>query len=237
MTLRRVALGILAGTALLAQSPGGKPRFDAEEVRNDIFSTLAFNVDALQGGALQRGMMLCEQALAENPNFAEALVWRGVGEFVLAGTAFIAEQDQKKGAPYLKQGLEDLNRAVQLEPDNVAVRIPRGTVFMQTTRSMEKTNFFYKPFLENARSDYQRAFDSHKDHLDTMGTHELGELLQGLGDLNSRQGKAADAEQFYRLMQQKLPNTEYAKRAAAWLATKQPLQGEQTGCIGCHTSR
>jgi len=232
MTIQEAAVVLLLTATLLAQSPTAKPRFDAEAVRNNMFAGLAFDLDAME-----RGIKLCEQALAENPDNAEALVWRGVGEFTQAGIAFLAEQNQAKGAPFLKQGLTDLNRAVQLEPDNKAVRIPRGVVLMQTSRAMETTNFFYKPFLENARSDFQRAFDLQKDQLDSMGTHELGELLQGLGDLNSRQGKTADAERYYRLMQQKLPGTEYASRAAAWLATKQPLTGEQTGCIGCHTSR
>jgi hypothetical protein len=77
-----------------------------------------------------------------------------------------------------------MDRAVGLEPDSIGVRIPRGaalrmaTPFLPCFLDLEK-------LIENARDDYQRAFDLQKDRLDKLGTHPLGELLQGLGDLYS----------------------------------------------------
>jgi hypothetical protein len=91
--------------------------------------------------------------------------------------------------------------------------------------------------VENVRADYQRLFDLRKDRLNSMGAHQLGELLQGLADLYSRQGKANEAETYYSLLLSKLPNTEYARRAGEWMMTKQPLATPQTTCIGCHESK
>jgi hypothetical protein len=44
-----------------------------------------------------------------------------------------------------------------------------------------------------------------------------------------------DAERYYTMIRQKLPGTEYDRRAAEWLQTKQPLPAERTACVGCHT--
>jgi hypothetical protein len=89
--------------------------------------------------------------------------------------------------------------------------------------------------LDDARSDFQFLFDAQAATLDRLGTHRLGELLQALGDVHSRQGRPADAERYYAMVQQKLAGTEYAARAAEWMRTRQPLPPERTACIGCHT--
>jgi hypothetical protein len=92
--------------------------------------------------------------------------------------------------------------------------------------------------LEDARTDFQITYDLQKDRLDTVGKpHPLGELLQGLGDIYSRQGKPEEAAKYYGMLQQRLPDTEYARRAAQWIKTRQPLAAAQSGCIGCHTGR
>ena len=90
--------------------------------------------------------------------------------------------------------------------------------------------------LERGRTDFQYAFDiqSKAGQLDTIGTHPLGELLQGLGDVYSRLGKTDDARKYYEMVQTKLPDTEYAKRAAQWMTTGQQLPAAQSGCVGCH---
>jgi hypothetical protein len=36
------------------------------------------------------------------------------------------------------------------------------------------------------------------------------------------------------LAQERLDTTEYARRAALWLQTRQPLPIAQTMCVGCH---
>jgi hypothetical protein len=90
-----------------------------------------------------------------------------------------------------------------------------------------------EPLLEKARLDFQYTFDLQTDNLPT-GEHPLGELLQALGDIYSRQGKLDDAGKYYELLQGRLPSTEYGRRAAEWLKTRQPLPAAQSGCLGCH---
>jgi hypothetical protein len=61
--------------------------------------------------------------------------------------------------------------------------------------------------------------------------------LCAIGDTYSRMGKPEEAEKYYKKIQTALPGTEYAKRAAQWMETKQPLPVSQTGCVGCHTGQ
>jgi tetratricopeptide (TPR) repeat protein len=93
---------------------------------------------------------------------------------------------------------------------------------------------FSERMLEKARSDYQRLFDMQQGALATLGSHPLGELLQGLGDIYSRQNRPQQAERYYGMILTMLEDTEYARRAARWMKTKQPLPAEETGCVGCH---
>lgn len=214
-------LAAFAAVTLMAQV-----RFNPQ-IRNDLFG--AFGGDLT---AFKRGMDACEKLLAQNPNNAEALVWHGAG--ILYQSRLDGETDGQKRIALFGKGTSEMDRAVNLEPDNIAVRIPRGGTLRMLTPGMP--NFpILTTLIENARSDYQRVFDLQKDQLDHLGTHPLGELLQGLGDLYSRQGKAKDAEFYYAMIQIRLKGTPYAERADEWMKTKQPLPPAQTACIGCHT--
>ena len=184
--------------------------------------------------AFKRSMEAIEKLLADNPNDAEALVWHGAG--TLFQSRLEGETDGQKRIAYFQKGTAEMDRAVSLAPDNIAVRIPRGGVLRMLTPGMP--NFpILATLIENARQDYQFAFDRHQEELDRLGTHRLGELLQGLGDLNSRQGKTADAEKYYALILTKLNGTPYAERASEWMKTRQPLPPDRTACIGCHTGK
>lgn len=111
----------------------------------------------------------------------------------------------------------------------------RGVLYAPASRQMPPP--FAEPLLEKARSDFQRTFDIQQSELAQLGTHPLGELLQALGDVYSRQGKNGDAEKYYRMIQIMLKDTEYARRADEWMKTRQPLSTEKTACVGCHVSR
>ncbi|HEX5432403.1 MAG TPA: hypothetical protein VFW83_10580 [Bryobacteraceae bacterium] len=144
-------------------------------MRNEVFAGLAGNMDALK-----RAIDTCEKALAQNPNDAEALVWHGIALLTQSGQT--GEPDMQKRAAFFQKGTSEMDRAVQLEPDNLAVRIPRGSALrLAAPRLPESLN--RDTLIEEARSDYQRAFDLQKDRLDRLGPHPLGELLQGRGDL------------------------------------------------------
>ena len=225
LTLAVTALAAAGvSTALRAQE-----RFDPFQVQLDFFAGMMSGDEP----RFQRAMAATEQELAANPDNGAALVWHGLGVALLSQRQFQAG-DAQVAMTMLQKGLAEMARAVELEPDNIGVRIPRGSALREISRSLPPP--MAEPLLEAARTDFQHTYDLQQDRLAQVGTpHPLGELLQGLGDIYSRQGKADAAATYYALIQQRLPGTEYAARAAEWTTTRQPLPPARTQCIGCHT--
>ena len=93
-------------------------------VRQDFFAGFNGNREALE-----RGMKITEDTLAKDPNHAEARVWHGSGVLYLSGQAF-QKGDQQNGMKLWRQGLDEMEQAVRLAPNNVAVLIPRGATLI-----------------------------------------------------------------------------------------------------------
>jgi tetratricopeptide (TPR) repeat protein len=222
-------LGLVLGAL---SSIHAQVRFD-HIVRNDFFLGFAGNAEALD-----RGMKVCEQVLAENPNHAEALVWHGAGLFFRSSAHFRAG-DAAKGMELYSRGVGEMDKAVELEPDNIGVRIPRGAAALAAARVMSPETPIRAGLFQRALDDHLHIYNLHarRGELGKLGAHPLGELLQALGDVNSRLGNAAQAEKFYSELLGRLPGTPYAKRAATWLETRQPLPPREAQCIGCHTGK
>jgi tetratricopeptide (TPR) repeat protein len=218
-------LGLILGTP----STRAQTRFD-HVVRNDFFAGMLGNREALE-----RAMQKCEEVLKENPNHAEAMVWHGAGVFFHAGREF-QQGNREKGMELYTKGLGEMDKAVEIAPDHIGVRIPRGAALMSAARAMPEQNPVRRGLLERSLADHQRAFDLQKNELDQLGTHPLGELLFALADVNSRLGDTAKADQYYEMILAKLKDSPYAKRAAMWKETRQPLPLAQTNCIGCHVA-
>ena len=106
-----LALAVVTVTVALAQE-----RFDML-VRQDFFAGFNGNREALE-----RGMKITEDTLAKDPNHAEARVWHGSGILYLSGQAF-QKGDQQNGMKLWRQGLDEMEQAVRLAPNNVAVLI------------------------------------------------------------------------------------------------------------------
>jgi len=221
------AIGLLTGF----WSARADVRFD-HIVRNDFFSGFTGNAEALA-----RGMKVCEQVLAENPNHAEALVWHGAGLFFQSGQMF-RQGKREEGMQISARGLAEMDKAVALAPDHIGVRIPRGAALLAAARFMPE-NEFRKMLLDRTLDDHQHVYDMQlkEQTLDKIGSHPLGELLQALGDIYSRSGNAAKAEEYYGQIQTMLPKTVYANRAAKWMETKQPLPVAEAQCVGCHVAK
>jgi len=224
-----VAAGLIGFMAGFLSTLHAQPaqRFDLK-VRQDFFA--GFNGDS---EALARGMRASEEALAANPKFGEALVWHGSGLMFQAGQAF-GSGDQAKGSELWSRALKEMQTAVELEPDNVAVRIPRGATLLQTSHHVSEA--MAKPLLELGLADYQRSYELQQSYLETLGTHPRGELLFGLAEGYGREGDEAKAEKFFELIRTSLPNTVYAKRADEWMKNKS-LPVSETGCVGCHVAK
>ena len=217
---------LLAGCVFVAAAVA--ERFDMK-VRNDFFAGFAGNSEALA-----RGMKTCEEALAADPKNAQALVWHGAGLFFESGQAF-QKGDAQKGGDLWEKGLAEMDAAVALEPDNVAVLIPRGAVLLTGSRFVPDSDRA-RPLIEKGVGDFERTLQLQASYFDTMGTHARGELLSGLADGYARLGDTDKAQKLFERIQADLPGSAYAKRAAKWLDTKS-LSAMQMNCIGCHTGK
>ena len=87
--------------------------------------------------ALKKGMTICEETLAKNPKHAEALAWRGAGRLFLSGKSF-QSGDVDAGMIKWESGIKDLDKAKELEPDNIAVLIPRAASLMGAGRNSRR---------------------------------------------------------------------------------------------------
>jgi tetratricopeptide (TPR) repeat protein len=221
MRIRLFPLLIAGAITLAAQTD----RFDLK-VRNYFFAGFTGNATALA-----KGMKMCEEALAESPKNAEAMVWHGSGLYVQAGKAFQGG-DQQKGMELYQRGMKELDDAVALAPENIGVRIPRGAVLFTGSRFVPPE--MAKALIEKAISDYEKAYEIQGPHLDQMPSHPRGELLIGLADGYSRLGDQEKARGFFEQIQSSLKGTPYEKSANLWMETKS-LPAAQAGCLGCHT--
>jgi hypothetical protein len=178
-------------------------------------------------------MKICEEVLARNPNHAEAMVWHGGGLFLESGSAFRAG-DLENARTLLERANIEMDRAVELQPDSVAVRAPRGAVLMSASRVMPPD--LGGPMLERALRDYEHVLKLQAGRFASLGEHPRGELLFGLAEGSSRAGHMERATALFSRIVSELPNTVYAKRAAKWLETK-TLDRSETGCVGCHARK
>lgn len=213
-----LAIAAALATAAFAQPP----RLDG-----GFFAALNGDPAALQGA-----LDASAAAMAKNPKDADATAEHGLLTFFSAGQAL--GKGDASAMPKLQAGMAEMDRAVAIAPDNIRVRIFRGIALHQGTRGMPEA--VGRPLLENARSDFATSYEAQAKQLDQLGEHRLGELLQIKGDVESRLGRTDEAARTYALIQAKLPNTEYAARAALWMQTRTPLPANKTTCLGCHVT-
>lgn len=222
-------LGAGADTHPASPSTASRPaRFDSL-VRNDFFAGM--NGDETR---FARAMKLCEDALLREPRDAEAMVWHGLGLVFLGGRAFAAS-DFEKGGELFGRGLKEMDAAVQLAPDRIGVRVPRGSVLLQAARGV--------PSVEQARAlaataagDFERATEIHGRSFERLSGHSRGELLSGLAEGWDRAGNADKARPYLEAMVKDLSGTPYATKAQAWLdgGAPRPNGGALSCTTGCH---
>ena len=215
-----ILAGIAAAVVLAAD------RFD-KVVRQDFFLGFTGNETALD-----RAMKVTEDTLAENPKHAEALVWHGAGLLYRSGKLFRA-QDFQTAMPIYQQALKEMDQAVDIAPDHLGVRIPRGASLMTAARNTPDPSRA-RPLLERAASDFQAAYDMQATYLDQIGDHPMSELLMGLADTYYRLGDENKARTYFEKLLAMGKASPHEEEAKEWLATKK-LTG-QVRCVGCHVS-
>jgi tetratricopeptide (TPR) repeat protein len=215
------AVMILTAGALLSQD-----RFDMK-VRNYFFAGLAGDA-----ASLQKGMKICEEILASDPKQPEALVWHGLGLVSQSRQAF-QKGDQQNGAVLWQRGLDEMDQAEAMAPNELGVRIVRGAVLLIASQYLPAEAAH--PLIEKGLSDYEKAYSVQGPDLSRLSTHQGGELMIGMADAYARLGQPDKAQQWFERIRKDLPGTPYADSAATWLETK-TLTPKQAGCLGCHSS-
>lgn len=199
-------------------------RFDME-VRADFFAGFSGNE-----AAFKRAMARCEEVLAMDPEHAEAMVWHGSGILSMAGRAF-QTGDVQNGIQLWTKGLAEMNKAVELAPDDVGVRIPRGATLFEATRHLPDANQ-QQALLRVALSDYEHTLMMQKAIFSGLSDHAKGELLFGLAEGWSRAGDKDKAKQYFERLIADAATSGRTTYAKAWLDGTPPAN--PGFCVGCH---
>jgi hypothetical protein len=222
--MRLIAILVLAlsvSLAVLAQQ-----RFDFK-VREDMFAGMDGDT-----AAFDRAMKLIDDTLKADPDHAEALVWRGDGRLFLAGQAF-QRGAISEGQALTAQATADMDRAVSLAPDNIAVRVPRAASLLPFARGMRPFN---RPeadrMTRTAIGDFEFVVAASTPWWSKLNEHGRGELLGALADGWLQLGDVDKARLYLDRMTAELADTPYAKNAA--LRRADPAAKVPLTCLGCH---
>ena len=185
--------------------------WDYTIVRADMFAGLAGDA-----ARFAKAMAACERTLAREPKHPEALVWHGSGLFFQAGQAF-QQGDMANGGPLWDRGLGEMNEAVSLAPDSLAVVIPRAAVLLQAARFVPPP--MAAPLLKTGVGDYEHVLELQRSYFHTLGDHPEGELLFGLADGYARLGDKVKARAYFERLIAEAPTSGHAPRGRAWIET------------------
>ena len=222
---------VLTSSLLLAQKPAGQSeRFDLL-VREDFFAGI-FGDEA----RLDRGMKYCEEILAKNPNHAQALVWHG-GGLVTRASSVYARGDTAAGDRLWQQGLYEVNRARELAPDDMGVKIGRSALLLGMASSgFDPNDPEGRKLLDSAVHDYELVYEVQKSQLARLSSHSRGELLFGLAAGWSRLGNEAETRRYLETIVRECAGSGYEKEARRDLL-KKPFGVVDHSCIGCHVNK
>jgi tetratricopeptide (TPR) repeat protein len=200
-------------------------------VRSDFFAGMMGN-----RARLDRAMKYCEALLAKNPKHGEALVWHGGGLLVRAVHAY-TKGDGANGDKLWKTGIEEMNHAAALEPDNMKIKIGRSATLIGYAQSgWDPSDSQSRVLLESALLDYEEVYRRQTPNFSSVPIHSRGELLFGLASGWSILGNDKKAREYLNLILSECKDTSYEAEARRWLARKWPLV-VQHDCVGCHVSR
>jgi len=222
--MRLIALLVLALSASLAVL--AQQRFDFK-VREDMFAGMDGDT-----AAFDRAMKLIADTLTTDPSHAEALVWRGDGRLFQAGQAF-QRGAITEGQALAAQATADMDRAVSLAPDDIAVRIPRAAGLLPFARGMRPFNSPEADRLtKTAIGDFEFVVAASTPNWSRLSEHGRGELLGALADGWLQLGDVDKARPYLDRMTAELAGTAYGKNAA--LRRTDPAAKVPLTCLGCH---
>ena len=197
--------------------------FDTK-VRADFF-------DGLRGdaAALDRVVKVCEDTLAGQPNHTEAMVWRGAALIGRGGQAFRGG-DAATGRALFAKGLGEMDRAVELDPKNLGVRIPRGAVVLVTAPLVSEPN--KTQLVQRGVADFEVGLAGQTPFFGKLSLHAREQLLYGLTDGYAALGDTAKAQAMFHRMTVDAAGSSLLARAKA-RAAGEAVAGP-TPCQECH---
>ena len=223
-----LVLGLIALLAALVLAfPAGAQepeRFD-EKVRELFFAGFAGNQDALQ-----RGMAICEETLAADPDHPGALVWQASGWFYESSFVF-AQGDMEAGMALYNKSVAQFDRAVSLAPDSLQTLIPRAAVYLSTAPYVSHAPTRIG-LLETVVGDYTKVLKIRAPVFDSLTVHSRGELLGALAEALWLLERRDEAQIYLNRIITELPETPYALMAERQL--DKPEERAQLTCLGCH---
>jgi tetratricopeptide (TPR) repeat protein len=221
----RSCYGITLAAAIgFAAASLAQERF-GDQVRDDMFRAFAGN-DA----AFRNAVAIIDETLRQDPNHAEALVWRGAARYFRAGQSFRAG-DIAGGQMLAADAMADLDRAIALTPSNIGVLIPRATVLLAAARAA-RDPARARDLAARAAVDFETALAVRQPVFATLGQHNRGEYLSGLAESWALAGNQNKAEGYLRRTLAELPDSPYADRAAERLADRNDRR--PLNCQTCH---
>lgn len=201
-----------------------QPRLE-QQIRSDFDA--GFRGDRV---AFDRAIAATQKILDTQPAHAEALVYLGSATLALSGRAFLEENDMRKGMELWEKGNAMMDKAVQLQPENIEVRTLRGNTLLIGSRRVPPD--WQPALLEKCLADFNAILELHKANFSALPERDRGELLASLADGYDRSGDKDKSHSYLERIVKELPGTEYARRAEAWL--KDPSYPvEQRTCIDC----
>ena len=195
-------------------------------VRADFFAGIAGD-DARFTKAIER----CERALEINPKHPEALVWHGAALLARAGQAFL-KGDMSTGGPMFERGLQEMNDAVVLAPDNLAVLIPRGAVLLEATRRMPPE--MADPLLESAVRITSTCSRSRRRSSRPSAITPRANCSSVSPTAANRLGDHDKARRYFDRLIADAPTSGQAPKAREWMATGMVPKSSGASCVGCH---
>ena len=199
-------------------------RFD-EKVRELFFAGFAGNEDALR-----RGMAICEETLAEDPDHPGALVWQASGWFYESSFAF-AQGDTEAGMTLYNKSVAQFDRAVALAPDSLQTLIPRAAVYLSAAPYIAHAPT-RTTLLQTVLGDYTKVLELRAPVFDSLTVHSRGELLGALASTLWLLERREEAQVYLDRIIAELPDSSYALMAERQL--DDPETPAQLTCLGCH---
>jgi hypothetical protein len=238
-----VIAALATGAAALAQPPAHtqdpkpvesiRPRSRGPVPQDTLDDFIAgFNGDK---EAMGRAMKSTDEILAKDPNNVEALAWNSSGKSAQCGEAF-QSGDFKKGMQLWNDGKAGLNRAVDLAPENVSVRIVRGKTMLESSLH-DPMPASSREAAEMAVGDLETALDLMGDTLAKADAAFRQEMYAWLYQAASKAGDAEIAEKYKKLagdtatdalarLNQSAENTVLESARAALIILDSPLVQE-----------